>query len=558
MKIFEGTRQGRLKKSLLGAHPIIQHYLDKLRIRDIFRTYVKSDARLAMPTEEGVCIFVHNILTEPLPLYGIGEWIAPRDLQSLGLGTHDATTLNDDRLGRVLDAVARSNRKTIFFRIALRMIKLFELDCRHVHQDTTTVTLCGRYETWQGEPTAAHGYNKDHRPDLKQLVLGINVVGDGAVPIAHDAYSGHRTDDGVHIPNWDYLRRLLQSSDFIYTADSKLCTESNLRHIEFYGGQYITVMPRTWKEDQRFRELAREEKVNWRLILKRQNNRHPKMVIDKYYTTTAAYQTDSGRRLVWIKSTQKAAIDQQTRNKQLDKTLTALKLLNTKLNKRKLKRLREIKRAVKDLFKEHETIDLINYSIHQRVVVTKSFLKRGRPAANAPSQTHRRVEYQLAWEINQTEVLKQSRTDGVFPLVTNNKVKSARDILEIYKYQAFLENRHSQLKTYLEIAPVYLKNPNRVLALLDLAMLSLCIATLMERDLRQGMKRNGLKSIPIYPEERDCEHPTAHSILRVFQNVEKFELIDRDGNVTEYFPPILTPLQKQILNLMKVPLTSYA
>jgi transposase len=558
VKIFEGTRQGRLKKSLLGAHPIIQHYLDKLRIVDIFRTYVKSDARLAIPTEEGICILVHNILSEPLPLYGIGEWIAPRDPGSLGLGMHDVTALNDDRLGRVLDAVARSNRKTIFFRIALRMIKLFELDCQHVHQDTTTVTLCGRYETWQGEPKAARGYNKDHRPDLKQLVLGINVVGDGAIPIAHDAYSGHRTDDGVHIPNWNYLRRLLQSSDFIYTADSKLCTESNLRHIEFYGGQYITVMPRTWKEDQRFRELAREAKVNWRLILKRQNNRHPKTVIDKYYTTTTDYQTDTGRRLVWIKSSQKAAIDQQTRNQQIDKTLTALKLLNTKLNKRKLKRLREIKRAVKDLFKEHETIDLINYSIHQRVVVTKSFLKRGRPAANAPTQTHRRVEYQLTWEINHTEVLKQSRADGVFPLVTNNTVKSARDILEIYKYQAFLENRHSQLKTYLEVAPVYLKNPDRVLALLDLVMLSLCIATLMERDLRQGMKRKGLKSIPIYPEERECEHPTAHSILRVFQNVEKFELTTREGNVAEYFPPLLTPLQKQLLNLMEVPLTSYA
>ena len=137
-------------------------------------------------------------------------------------------------------------------------------------------------------------------------------------------------------------------------------------------------------------------------------------------------------------------------------------------------------------------------------------------------------------------------------------MKSAREILEIYKYQAFLENRHSQLKTYLEVAPVYLKNPDRVLALLDVVMLSLCIATLMERDLRHGMEHNGLTSIPIYPEERECKHPTAHSILRVFQNVEKFELLDRDDNVEEYFPPMLTPLQKQILNLMEVPLTSYA
>ena len=557
MKIFPGTRQSRLRKSVLGADPLIRHYVEKLRIRETFRTDVKSDARLAMPIEDGVCILLHNILTEPLPLYEIGQWLALRDPESLGLGREDIARLNDDRLGRVLDAVAKSNRKTIFMRLALRMIKIFELDCGHVHQDTTTIKLCGRYETWGGEPKAANGYSKDHRPDLKQLVLGINVVGDGAVPIAHDPYSGNRTDDSVHVSNWDRLRRLLQTTDFIYTADSKLCTEPNLSHIEFYGGQYITVMPRTWKEDQSFRALAREEKVEWQLILKRRNNRHPKTLIDKYYTTTTAYQTASGRRIVWIQSTQKAAMDQQMRTKQIEKTLTALKQLNTKLNKRRLKRLREIKHAVKALFVAHETTTLISYSIQQRVV-TKSFLRRGRPTANTPSQIHRRVEYQLTWDINQAEVVKQSRTDGVFPLLTNNHAKAARDILEIYKYQSFLENRHSQLKTYLEVAPVYLKNPDHVLALLDMVMLSLCFATLMERDLRQGMTRHGLKSIPIYPEERECQHPTAHSIIRTFQNVEKFEVVDRDDNVTEYFPPMLTPLQKQILHLMEVPATLYA
>jgi len=114
------------------------------------------------------------------------------------------------------------------------------------------------------------------------------------------------------------------------------------------------------------------------------------------------------------------------------------------------------------------------------------------------------------------------------------------------------------LKTYLEVAPVYLKNSDRVLVLLDVVMLSLCVATIMERELRQGMARNGLKSIPIYPEERECQHPTAHSIIRAFQHVEKFEVLDRDDNVTEYFPPMLTPLQKQILNLMAVPATLYA
>ncbi len=105
---------------------------------------------------------------------------------------------------------------------------------------------------------------------------------------------------------------------------------------------------------------------------------------------------------------------------------------------------------------------------------------------------------------------------------------------------------------------MYLKKPDRVLALLDIVILALSIATLMERELRNGMKRNNVNSIPIYPEDRECKYPTAHSIIRAFQNTEKYEVTDCDGNAVEYYPPALTSLQKQILNLMDVPLALYA
>ncbi len=344
----------------------------------------------------------------------------------------------------------------------------------------------------------------------------------------------------------------------IYTADSKLCTETNLRHLEFYGGQYITLMPRTWKEDALFRDRAREGTVKWRLILTRKNNRQPNTVVDKYYTTTTEYQGDTPRRILWIKSSQKVERDQQRRAKQIEQTLTGLNALNTKLNTYNLKRLVDIKKAVQTVLTEYHTHDLISYSFHRRTVTTQTFLKRGRPTANTPTQTHRHIEYHLSYQINQEELIKQRRSDGIFHLITNNQEKSAKDILETYKYQSFLENRHSQLKTELEVAPVFLKKPARILALLDLVILALSIATLMERDLRQGMKRQGLKSIPLYPEERECQHPTAHSIMRAFQTVEKFELMDQDNNLIGYFPPKLTPLQKQILDLMKVPMSLYA
>lgn len=56
MKIFEGSKHSSLKKSILGAHPIIQYYLEKLRVGKIFRSYVKSGKHLAIPIEDYVCL----------------------------------------------------------------------------------------------------------------------------------------------------------------------------------------------------------------------------------------------------------------------------------------------------------------------------------------------------------------------------------------------------------------------------------------------------------------------------------------------------------------------
>ena len=57
------------------------------------------------------------------------------------------------------------------------------------------MTFAGKYPGWSAQELLTHGINKDHRPDLKQLVLGLNVTADGAVPISHRIYDGNQTDD---------------------------------------------------------------------------------------------------------------------------------------------------------------------------------------------------------------------------------------------------------------------------------------------------------------------------------------------------------------------------
>jgi transposase len=67
-------------------------------------------------------------------------------------------------------------------------------------------------------------HNKDHRPDLKQLLYILTVARDGAVPVQFRVQSGNATDDRAHRTTWDRLCKLTGRRDFLYVVDCKLVT----------------------------------------------------------------------------------------------------------------------------------------------------------------------------------------------------------------------------------------------------------------------------------------------------------------------------------------------
>jgi hypothetical protein len=203
-------------KFVLGAHPIIEQFIEAMRIREIIGTYMASDKRMKLDDDKVLALLIHNILTTPHPLYEMEDWLRPLDAEKLGLSPQEARCIHDDNIGRALYRFYRARHKDVFFRLALRIIKVFQLNCLRIHQDTTTVTFAGKYPGWSIKELLTHGKNKDHRPDLKQLVLGLSVTSDGAVPIAHQIYAGNQTDDRLHGANHKALQKILQRVDFIY------------------------------------------------------------------------------------------------------------------------------------------------------------------------------------------------------------------------------------------------------------------------------------------------------------------------------------------------------
>jgi hypothetical protein len=131
-----------------------------------------------------------------------GEWAAPFDPLLLGLDAEEVALFNDDRVGRALDQLFDADRASLLTRLMLGVIGEFGVDCSQLHNDSTSLTLSGAYRSADGyqragkpTPAAAHGHNKDHRPDLKQLLWILTVSADGAVPfsgiLVHGLWLGH-------------------------------------------------------------------------------------------------------------------------------------------------------------------------------------------------------------------------------------------------------------------------------------------------------------------------------------------------------------------------------
>ena len=166
MQSQRGLRKdSSLSKFVLGAHPIIEHFIGMLRIREAISTYVPSDKRMKVEDDKILTLLIHNILTTPYPLYEMADWLKPLDAEKLGLTPEETKYIQDDKIGRGLARFYRSRHKDVFFRLALRAIKIFELYCSRIHHDTTSVTFAGRYPGWSAQELLTHGINKDHRPD---------------------------------------------------------------------------------------------------------------------------------------------------------------------------------------------------------------------------------------------------------------------------------------------------------------------------------------------------------------------------------------------------------
>ena len=542
----------------VGCLPILNRLLERMKLEQFLCKHLKPDgSRTRLSTPRALLVLVRNLLLSREPIYGIGEWAAHYAPDLLGLDLLELAALNDDRLGRALDKLFESGESHLVMDLVRWVIQGFDLSLDELHNDSTSVSVFGAYSdadeegVQQGQKTVAitYGHSKDHRPDLKQLLYTLTITEDGGVPIYFTTHSGNTVDDKTHCETWDILRELVGRPDFLYVADCKLASTDNLKYIHRHRGKFVTVLPATRKEDRQFRQrLSDPDSISWDLVYHVFDEAGE--VQNTFWVCAEEMLTKEKYRLWWFHSTQKARRDESARLSRIERAMNELAELRERLlgPRPRLRTVEQVQPVVDEILKRFQVEELLRVTVWQCDRPQYQQASPGRP--NPETKYIKRSCYycQLAWELD-PQTLKQSQTkDGVFPLITNTCDLTAEEVLRAYKRQPIIEKRFSQLKTDFAVAPIYLKSVSRIQALFCIYFFSLMVQTLLERELRQAMQREGVESLPLYPEGRDCVKPTTRRIIDVFEPIQRHLL--QTGDETQTFTTELTALQKSILKLL--------
>ncbi|HXZ69338.1 MAG TPA: IS1634 family transposase, partial [Streptosporangiaceae bacterium] len=449
--------------------------LARLGLGEHLDRYLPHDARLRLAPATVVRLVVANIVAAGhRPVYALGEWAAGFDPAVLGLGPGDAnagvSALNDDRVGRMLDRLFDADRASLITATVLTAIREFDLDVTQLHNDSTTVTVTGAYPDADGyarggKATAAirHGHNKDFRPDLKQLLLILTVCADGAVPIAYRVADGNTPDDLTHIPTWDDLVALVGRPDFLYVADSKLCSSDAMGHIDTHSGRFVTVIPHGRREDTWFRDWAQTHAPAWVEAHRSPGARQgdPDRV---WRTYPAPMPSTDGYRVIWVHSSAKAARDAASRAARVEAGLAAIDAVAARLSspKTRLKTLAAAEAAATAALAEAGASRWVAFTLTQTTEASYRQERRGRPGSQTRYRRTEKPVFTITATVRAETVAYDAVTDGCFPLITNDQDITPAEVLAAYRYQPNLERRHHILKGPQQVAPVYLENAHRI------------------------------------------------------------------------------------------------
>jgi len=412
----------------LGPLPIVNHFLERLGLDAILERAVPTDdSRCELPYAKGLGVLLRSIIVEREPIYRQQETVLTFAAGAFGVDEKLAAHLSDDGIGRALDRLFNADRTALLTNVALEMTRKFDLELDRLHNDSTSIKLSGQYRQASGRSMRGkraawitYGLSKDHRPDLKQLLFILTTSADGGVPVQFRCADGNVSDAVTHIDTWDALRKVAGRADFLYVADSKLCTRENMDHIDLKGGRFVTVMPRTRLEDADFRKRLQEEEPAWELVWNRPHPRRKSGPRDRWWAVRDSLPSREAWPVVWVHSSLLALRQERTRREQMLEAEHTLADLKGKLASPK-SRLREEGKVEERIAAILKRFSVGDYLKVRKVIREDHRFRQSRRGRPGPDTAYRRItrrRWDIEWETDEAALAYDRKSDGMYPLLT--------------------------------------------------------------------------------------------------------------------------------------------
>lgn len=508
----------------VGPLLLVRHYLDRLGLGGVVERAAPMRGRALLTHGEVVRALVANRLCAPAPLYDVAGWASSAAVAEVfGI---PAGLLNDDRLGRALEALAPV-AEDVRGALCLAALRCFDVvDATRLHLDLTTVRFAGAHED---SALVAKGWGADRRVARQVRTLQASTPEGVAV-----YFRPHKGSAAEVTALGDALERLqgLLAPGLVVVADSALGHLGNLCAADRAGIRFVVPLRADtgWADaferdvpgldaladldyvTERERPLAPERRTRRRGLLR------------DLPVTDPAGGAHHDLRVAYIWSSEEASSVADARRRALTKAEDALTRVRNGLGGRYYKTRAQV---------DAKVARTLGANIAGLLEVTTGADDHGRPT--------------LSWQRNQDAVDHAARHDGLYALATNlDDPLTCLDVLRVYKDQWVVEQRHRDLKQTLRVRPVFLHNDDRIDALVAVVGIALLVFGLIEADLRAQLGPEPTMA-GLLPEGRAAK-PTGRNILAAFTGLGL--TYTNTGPVLDR----LTPTQRRILALLDIPL----
>jgi transposase len=393
------------------------------------------------------CAMTLNRLIHPAAEYAMPDWIRSTAMADI-LGV-DFARLPDDPLYRNLDRL-HPHRTAIESALAEREQSLFNLGNTILLYDLTSTYFEGKAERI---PKAKRGYSRDHRPDCKQVVVGL-VIGREGFPRAHEIFEGNTQDRNTLAAMLALLKKRVGLAEgATIVVDRGMAYEENIAELRRRNLHYVVAA----RQKERDRYLAEFETADgFEEVIRQPSPRNPSQ---KKSVVRVKRHVTSDETLVLCISDERVAKDCAIRGKQEERFLRDLAKLQARIEKGRLKNDVKIGEAIGRLKERYPRVARY-YSL--------SFNAKTRQLESAPDEAKRKVAVSL---------------DGSYLLRSDRQDLSAEEGWRIYSFLTRAENAFRCMKSPLSERPIFHQLEHRVESHIFLCVLAYHLLVAIETTL---------------------------------------------------------------------------